>query len=206
MIVAGNEAVALFPDNLVFSVIDSIQRFEARVINLAFVSSLLSIFVISLQAARRFSILLQRFYSECSGGIRYFIEGMKPYPLELRERIVSVVDEKIHTIVELADIYQVTERYLYKLLWLRRETEDLTPLPQSGGVEPILKEQRFLLVADLVAHYPDATLQEYRDLIHTHCGVKVCRTTVWSAMEKSAFTRKKNTPRAGSRRGRTCGF
>lgn len=138
--------------------------------------------------------------------IRSFIKGMKPYPLELRERIVSSVDQQTHTIAELADIYQVTERYIYKLLRLRRETGDLTPLPHSGGVEPILNEQRLLIVADLVAHYPDATLQEYRDLIHTHCGVKVCLTTVWAAMEKSAFTRKKNTPGAGSRRGRTRGL
>jgi transposase len=116
---------------------------------------------------------------------------MKPYPLELRERIVSSVDEKIHTIAELAELFQVTERYIYKLLKLRRETGDLTPLPHSGGVEPILNEQRLLIVADLVAAYPDATLQEYRALIQTHCGVKVCLTTVWAAMEKSAFTRKK---------------
>lgn len=138
--------------------------------------------------------------------IRYVIEGMKPYPLELRERIVSSVDQKIHTIAELAEIFQVTERYIYKLLQLRRETGDLTPLPHSGGVEPILNEQRLLVVADLVAHYPDATLQEYRELIHTHCGVKVCLTTVWSAMEKSAFTRKKNAPGKGSGPGRTRGI
>jgi transposase len=116
---------------------------------------------------------------------------MKPYPLELRERIVSSVDQKTHTIAELAEIFQITERYIYKLLKLRRETGDLTPLPHSGGVEPILNEQRLLIVADLVAHYPDATLKEYRALIHTHCGVQVCLTTVWAAMEKSAFTRKK---------------
>lgn len=134
--------------------------------------------------------------------IRYFIEGMKPYPLELRERIVSAVDEKIHTIAELAELFQVTERYIYKLLKLRRDTGDLNPLPHSGGVEPLLNEERLLIVAELVAHYPDATLQEYRELIHTHCGVKVCLTTVWSAMEKSAFTRKKNAPGARSRRGR----
>ena len=95
------------------------------------------------------------------------------------------------TIAELAEIFQITERYIYKLLKLRREMGDLTPLPHSGGVEPLLNEQRLLIVADLVAEYPDATLQEYRALIHTHCGVQVCLTTVWSVLEKSAFTRKK---------------
>jgi len=123
---------------------------------------------------------------------------MKPYPLELRERIVSAVDQKTHTIAELAEIFQVTERYIYKLLKLRREAGDLTPLPHSGGVEPLLNEQRLFVLADLVAEYPDATLQEYRELLQKRCGVKVCIATVWNAMEKSEFTRKKNSSGQGS--------
>jgi transposase len=138
--------------------------------------------------------------------IRHFIKGMKPYPLELRERIVASVDQQTYTIAELAEIFQVTERYIYKLLQLRRDTGDLTPLPHSGGVEPILNEARLLVIADLVAEYPDATLEEYRTLIRRRCGVTVCLATVWNALEKSAFPRKKNAPRAGSRPGRTGGF
>jgi transposase len=131
---------------------------------------------------------------------------MKPYPLELRERIVAAVEQQAHTIAELAEIFQITERYIYKLLQLRRESGDLTPLPHSGGVEPILNEARLLVIADLVAEYPDATLEEYRALIRARCGVTVCLTTVWNALEKSAFPRKKNTAGAGSRPRRTRGL
>ena len=49
---------------------------------------------------------------------------MKPYPLELRQRIVEAVDQQYNTIAEVAEIFGVTERYVYKLLKLRREVRD----------------------------------------------------------------------------------
>jgi transposase len=124
---------------------------------------------------------------------------MKPCPLELRERIVGAVDQQTHTIAELADLFQVTERYIYKLLKLRRDTGDLTPLPHSGGTLPRLDEAKLLQLAQLVAQFPDATLQELQTLVQRHCGVRVCVTTVWSALNKLALTVKKNAPRRRSR-------
>jgi transposase len=125
---------------------------------------------------------------------------MKPYPLELRERIVESVDQNTHTIAELAEIYQITERYIYKLLKLRRETGDLTPLPHSGGCEPLLNDQHLLVIADLVARHPDATLKELKQMIEKHCGPDVCLTTVWNALNRCGLTVKKN---AAGKRGRS---
>lgn len=127
-----------------------------------------------------------------------FKEGMKAYPLELRERIVAAVDEQEQTIAEVAETFRVTERYIYKLLHLRRERGDLRPLPHGGGAAPLLNEARLLVVAELVAQYPDATLEEYGKLIAARCGVKVCLTTVWNALGQCALTRKKR--RVGPRR------
>ena len=131
-------------------------------------------------------------------GISSFLEGMKPCPLELRERIVGAVDQHTHTIAEWADLFQVTERYIYKLLQLRRDTGDLTPLPHSGGTAPRLDDTKLLQLAQLVAQYPDATLQELRTLVTRQCRVTVCVTTIWSALNKLALTVKKNTPRRRS--------
>src|SRR5262245_12771753 len=47
---------------------------------------------------------------------------MTPYPLELRQRIVAAVDQQSHTIEEIATLFGVSERYVYQLLKLRRET------------------------------------------------------------------------------------
>lgn len=124
---------------------------------------------------------------------------MKPCPLELRERIVGAVDQQTHTIAELAELFQVTERYIYKLLKLRRDTGDLTPLPHSGGTDPLFDDAKLLQLAQCVAAYPDATLKELQTLVRRHCRLKVCLTTIWSALRKLDLTVKKNTPRRRSR-------
>jgi transposase len=124
---------------------------------------------------------------------------MKPCPLELRERIVGAVDQQTHTIAELADLFQVSERYIYKLLQLRRETGDLTPLPHSGGTAPLLDDAKLLQLAQWIAHQPDATLKELQTLVRRHLRLEVCLTTIWAAVNKLDLTVKKNTPRPGSR-------
>ena len=128
---------------------------------------------------------------------------MKPCPLELRERIVGAVDQQTHTIAELAELFQVTERYIYKLLKLRRDTGDLTPLPHCGGSDPLFDDAKLLQLAHFVATYPDATLQELQTLVRRHSRLKVCLTTSWSALRKLDLTVKKNAPRLGSRRAGT---
>ena len=52
---------------------------------------------------------------------------MKRRPLEFRQRIVAAVDRQEHTIEEVAAPFGVSERYVYQLLKLRRETGDLFP-------------------------------------------------------------------------------
>lgn len=131
-------------------------------------------------------------------GISHFIRGMKPCPLELRERIVGAVDQQTHTIAEVAELFQVTERYIYKLLKLRREHGDLTPLPHSGGPDPIFDDAKLLWLAQLVAQYPDATLKELQTLVRRQHRIKACITTIWAAVNQLALTLKKNAPRRRS--------
>jgi hypothetical protein len=47
---------------------------------------------------------------------RLQLVGMKPHPLELRERIVKAVDDQYGTIAEIAEMFNVSERYVFKLL------------------------------------------------------------------------------------------
>ena len=117
---------------------------------------------------------------------------MKPYPLELRQRIVEAVDSQLSTIEEIAGIFQVHSSYVYKLLRQRRETQDLAPLPHGGGASAKLEsEERGVLVA-LVAEQPDATLKELRAGIRKRTRVRVSVSTVWRWLEALALTRKKS--------------
>ena len=116
---------------------------------------------------------------------------MATYPIELRQRIVAAVDEQHGTIAEIAELFGVTERYVYQLLKLRRDTGSLAPRPHGGGAEAKLGEAKLLELAGLVAEFPDATLAELRQLLRRRSRVKVSLSTVWRGLRQIDFTLKK---------------
>ena len=124
---------------------------------------------------------------------------MKPYPLEMRRRIVEVVDHQYNTIEEVAEIFGVSVRYVYKLLKLSRDVGDLSPQPHSGGAKAKLDEQTLMRLVDLVSEFPDATLDELRKLLRRRYRVNVSTNTVWRGLKKIDFTLKKR-PGAPARR------
>jgi transposase len=116
---------------------------------------------------------------------------MKAYPVELRERVVEAVDQQHGTVSEIAQIFGVTERYVYKLLKQRHERGDLSPLPHGGGARPKLSEEKKGKVVALVARGPDATLVELREEIKKKLRVEVSMGTVWNLLDSLGLTRKK---------------
>lgn len=116
---------------------------------------------------------------------------MKAYPLELRQRIVNAVDRRLGTIEQIAEMFSVTERYVYKLLALRRQTVDLTPRPHGGGAVTKLDESRLLKLAELVAAEPDGTLGELCQKLNRRHRKKVSVSTVCRGLQKLDLTRKK---------------
>lgn len=117
---------------------------------------------------------------------------MKPYPVELRQRIVEAVDQQLGPIEEIASICQVHSSSIYKLLRQRREGHDLAPLPHGGGASATLEaEERRVLVA-LVATQPEATLDALRQGSAQKKRGHVSLSTVWRWLAALALTRKKD--------------
>jgi transposase len=121
---------------------------------------------------------------------------MKTYPIELRRKIIDAVDQHLGTYEEIAEMFGVTERYIYKLLRQRRETGGLAPLPRGGGAQAKLSEEHLLLLAELVARQPDATLEELRQQLRRETKVEVSVSTIWRGLEWIEFTQKKDQARA----------
>lgn len=117
---------------------------------------------------------------------------MEAYSVDLRQRIVDAVDRQLGTYREIADTFGVHESFIYKLLRQRRETGDLSPGPHGGGANAKLDDAQLHLLAELVAEFPDATLQELRQRLKKKKRVKVGVSTVWRGLEKLSLTRKKS--------------
>jgi transposase len=133
--------------------------------------------------------------------IRCKLVGMKAYPLELRRRIVNAVDLQEWTIAQIADMFSVTERYVYKLLVQRNETGDVIPRPHGGGAPAKMDEPRLLKLNELITAQPDATLAELCEKLNQRRRQKVSISTVCRSLQTIDLTRKKS-PAVHAKRAR----
>lgn len=84
---------------------------------------------------------------------------MKPYPVELREKIVNAYQRGGTSVRKVAAQFGVAKSYVQKLLQLNRTQGDLEPKKPGGSMKGKLDEYSSEL-AEIVQSYPDATLAE----------------------------------------------
>src|SRR5215831_4176919 len=105
------------------------------------------------------------------------------YSLDLRTRIVDAVDRGVGTISKIATLFGVHESFIYKLLRQKRERGDIAPLPHGGGAQAKLNEDHLMILTDLVAHSPDATLEELCKQMKKKARVEVSVPTICRALQ-----------------------
>lgn len=115
---------------------------------------------------------------------------MKPYPKELRERVVAAVEQGIHSIADVAEIFGVGVSFVKKMLKLHRDGESLKPR-HGGGIEPLLNPERLEILRAAVETRPDATLEELQRFIADECQVRVSISTICRTLQKLKLPRKK---------------
>ena len=64
---------------------------------------------------------------------------MRPYSLDLRERIAAAVDHHDGSIRWIARIFRVSTSFIVRLLQRRRAAGTLAPEPHRGGPPPALE-------------------------------------------------------------------
>jgi transposase len=120
---------------------------------------------------------------------------MRPYSLDLRERVAAAVDEGEMSQREIAWTFHVSLSFVSRLLKRRRETGAMAPDPHGGGPTPTLDAADLLKLRRLVAERNDDTLEELRD----RGGFQCCLTTIWRALRRMGLTRKKKVQHADER-------
>ncbi len=88
---------------------------------------------------------------------------MKPYPIELRERVLAAVDAGRATQVKIAETFKVSTLWIRKLIRQRRSEGTIAPRGHGGGrtaafTGAVLKE-----LDQFVSANQDATLEMIRE-------------------------------------------
>jgi transposase len=120
---------------------------------------------------------------------------MRPYSLDLRQRVAAAVDENEDSQSEIAHRFRVSPSFITRLLCRRRQTGSVAPKPHGGGHPPALDPHGREKLRQAVRDQPDATLAE---LAH-RVGVSCSRTAIFRTLRKLKITRKKKSLHATQR-------
>jgi transposase len=120
---------------------------------------------------------------------------MRPYSMDLRERIVAAIDRGEHSLRQIARLFAVDLSFLVRLLQRRRATGSVQPKPHGGGPTPKLDAAAVRRLLALVREQPDATLTELRDRLGIPCHI----ATIGRVLRRHGITRKKKTLHAQER-------
>ena len=117
---------------------------------------------------------------------------MRPYTMDLRERVAAAVDDGLWSQRQIAGLFRVGVSFVTRLLSRRRETGTLAPDPHRGGPTRVLSIAQKCRLWDLVEEHGDYTLEELRQA----GGFDCCLTTIWRPLRRHGLTRKKKSMHA----------
>ena len=127
---------------------------------------------------------------------------MRAYSVDLRQRVIGDCEAGAGT-KAVAAKYKVSPSWVRKLKKQKRDTGSIEPIAATPGPEPALAAHEGRL-RELIRANPDRTAGEYHALL----GAEVAVVTVWRAIRRLGFTRKKSDPRGRAespRRGGAAG-
>src|SRR5512135_1284420 len=126
---------------------------------------------------------------------RQEVTAMRPYSMDLRERVAAAVKHHEGSIRQIARTFRVSTSFIIRLLQRRRGAGTLAPKPHGGGPPPALGPDDQERPADLIREQPDATLEQLRQRGGFACSLK----TLWLALRHRRLTRKKKSRHARER-------
>lgn len=129
---------------------------------------------------------------------------MRPYPQELRVRVVAAVEQGELSISEVVSLFNVGKTFVKKMLRLHRNGDDLAPR-HGGGPAPSIQAAEQVFLREQIAEQPDASLEELKTALLDQLQVSVSQATVSRALQALNLPRKKKvfSPRSVTKSGET---
>jgi transposase len=119
----------------------------------------------------------------------------KPYPQELRDRVLAAYDRGMKT-RQIATVFQVSPAWTRRLKQRRSQTGQSQPKPMGGATVIKIDLER---LQQLVGQQPDATIAE----LHQRLAANCCVSAVGKALQRLGLSLKKRRCMRPSRTGPT---
>jgi transposase len=117
---------------------------------------------------------------------------MKPYALDLRQKILHAYDQQLGSQRALAALFGVSHAFLEQLLRRRRTTGEIAPRPHAGGRRPRCDPAALALLGQLVREQPVATLEELCAQLHHRRGLRLSVATMCRVLQRLGLSRNKS--------------
>ena len=114
---------------------------------------------------------------------------MKPYSVDLREKIVSAIEKGESSFRKTAQRFSVSKSCVQKLVAQMRAEGHVVPRQQGGSESWVMAHKNQLL--RIFAHQTDATLAEYCELLFDETGLWVSQSTMCRTFQRLGLPRKK---------------
>lgn len=120
---------------------------------------------------------------------------MRPYSMDLRERVAAAVDGGEGSQREIAALFRVSASFVSRLLHRRRDAGTLAPVPHGGGPTPVLSPADQQRLGRLAGEHNDDTLEQLKRRGRFGCSL----TTIWRSLRRRRLTYTKKTRHADER-------
>lgn len=116
---------------------------------------------------------------------------MQAYSLDLRQRVVNAYEQSQGSIAEIAEMFNVGQSFVKKMIRQWRATGNLSPLPHGGGRAPRLAAKELRLLQSQVRQQPDVSLAELQAHVQAQAQLRVSHATLSRALSRLDLGRKK---------------
>lgn len=109
---------------------------------------------------------------------------MKPYPIDLRQKVLESRLNNQISIKEVAEKFGVSDSFVRKLLKRHQEAGTIDPKPHSGGASAKLTPEHFDVIKQVIAENHNITLATLCHQMEVQTGIRVSVPTMCRILQK----------------------